>query len=296
MSLRIAVTGREGQVARSIAELGPNMGATIVSLARPDVDLTRPETVRAALKAAGAQIVVSAAAYTAVDKAEDEEEVAYAVNALGAGSVAAAAAELKLPVIHLSTDYVFDGAKTTPYVETDPTRPMGAYGRTKLAGELAVAAATSNHVILRTAWVYSPFGANFVKTMLRLALQRPSISIVSDQYGNPSSALDLAEAILRVAQSVATDANPGLRGIFHMAGSGATTWAGLAEATFEYSRSLGGPAADVVRISTAEYPTAATRPASSRLNCTKLASLYSIELPMWRPSLVRVVARVLASG
>ncbi len=171
--MRILVTGREGQVVQALAEEGPALGHEIIRLGRPEFDLAKPEGIRAALEAHRLDIVLSAAAYTAVDQAESEPDLAMAVNGTAPGVIAAAAAELGLPIIHLSTDYVFDGLKPTPYLETDPTGPQGAYGHTKLAGEQAVAAANPRHVILRTAWVYAHGGKNFVRTMLRLAADRP---------------------------------------------------------------------------------------------------------------------------
>ncbi|RWD49471.1 MAG: dTDP-4-dehydrorhamnose reductase, partial [Mesorhizobium sp.] len=192
--MRLAVTGREGQVAASLIERG-GRDVEVVAIGRPALDLTRPETIFAALEAVRPDIVVAAAAYTAVDQAEDEKDLAFAINAAGAGKVAEAAAKLCVPVVQLSTDYVFDGTKDGAYVETDATAPLGVYGASKLAGEEAVAAANPRHLILRTAWVYSPFGKNFVKTMLRLAADRDEISVVADQWGNPTSALDTADAI-----------------------------------------------------------------------------------------------------
>ena len=185
--MRIVVTGREGQVARSLVERGTMCdGVEVITVARPQLDLTRPETIMVALAAARPDIVVSAAAYTAVDQAEDEPELARAINAVGAGAVAEAAAKLGVPVIHLSTDYVFDGRSERPYTEGDLPAPQSVYGATKLAGEKAVAEANPHHLILRTAWVYSPFGKNFVKTMLRLAAERDEIAVVADQWGNRS--------------------------------------------------------------------------------------------------------------
>jgi dTDP-4-dehydrorhamnose reductase len=190
-------------------------------------------------------VVVSAAAYTLVDKAESERDLAYAVNERGAGAVARAAAILAVPLIHLSTDYVFDGAKTAPYDEEDPTAPATVYGASKLAGEVAVLQEHGNSAILRTAWVYSPFGANFVKTMLRLASHRDEVEVVADQLGNPTSALDIADGILRIAINLHGSSDPDQRGVFHMAARGEASWAQFAEAVFASSRELGGPSAGV---------------------------------------------------
>jgi dTDP-4-dehydrorhamnose reductase len=295
--MRIAVTGREGQVARAMAEIGPSENVTIILVGRPELDLAVAASVFPALQAARPDIVVNAAAYTAVDKAETEAALAELVNATGAGTVAEAAARLDLPVIQLSTDYVFDGAGQRPYREVDPTGPLGAYGRSKLAGEAAVAAANLRHAILRTAWVYSPFGQNFVKTMLRLAASRDEIGVVADQHGCPTSALDIARAVIAVAKRLrsppAGEGASDLHGVFHMTGQGEAVWADVAEAIFARSAVLGGPSAAVKRIATSDYPTPARRPANSRLDGAKLAETYGITLPNWRMSLDECVARLL---
>lgn len=295
--MRIAVTGREGQVVRSLVERSQGLsGIDVVPVGRPELDLLRPETVLPALSAAHPDIVVSAAAYTAVDKAEDEPEAAAAVNAAGAGKVAEAAAALGVPVIHLSTDYVFAGDGERPYDEDDRPEPQGVYGRTKLAGERAVAAANPRHAILRTAWVYSPFGKNFVKTMLFLAGTRDVVSVVADQFGNPTSALDIADAILAIAPQLIGEAPASRFGVFHLAGTGTTHWAGLAARVFETSRALGGPWARVEEIATADFPTKARRPANSRLSTERLREVFGWQAPDWRVSCDAVVRRLTGSG
>lgn len=291
--MRVLVTGREGQVARSLAErAAADPDIKLVSAGRPQLDLLQPETVRETILAAKPDVVVSAAAYTAVDRAEDEPELAFAVNAEGAGAVARAAAEAGAAVIHLSTDYVFPGDGSGDYVETDATGPQNVYGASKLAGEKAVAAANPRHVILRTAWVYSPFGKNFVKTMLALAGERDRVRVVADQVGNPTAAADIAEGIVRVAKAVAADPHPDLYGIFHLAGAGSTSWAGFARQVFAESERLGGPAAEVEEIATADYPTRATRPKNSRLSCEKMRAVHGWRPPAWQDSCRAVVARL----
>ncbi|TGS18144.1 dTDP-4-dehydrorhamnose reductase [Mesorhizobium sp. M2E.F.Ca.ET.209.01.1.1] len=291
--MRLAVTGREGQVAASLVEAARDRDdVEVVTVGRPALDLARPDTVFAALEAARPDIVVSAAAYTAVDQAEDKQDLAFAVNAVGAGKVAEAAARLGVPVIHLSTDYVFDGTKDGAYVETDPTAPLGVYGASKLAGEEAVAAANPRHLILRTAWVYSPFGRNFVKTMLRLAADRDEIAVVADQWGNPTSALDIADAILHAAARLRDDRNFAAFGIYHLAGEGDTNWSGFARHILDTSKALGGPHASVRDIATADYPTRARRPANSRLSSAKFASAFGWQAPHWRDAVGRVVRRL----
>ncbi|WP_075216432.1 dTDP-4-dehydrorhamnose reductase [Mongoliimonas terrestris] len=293
--MRIAVTGREGQVVQSLLERGPVAGVTVVAVGRPDLDLADPDSVFAALKAAAPDLVVSAAAYTAVDKAESEPVLAHAVNGAGAGAVAAAAAAFKVPVVHLSTDYVFDGAKPTPYGEDDPTGPLSVYGASKLAGEAAVAAHAADHVILRTAWVYSPFGANFVKTMLRIGEGRPVVRVVADQVGRPTSALDIADAVIAVGRTLAARPDePALRGVFHLAAAGEASWADFAEAVFAGAKARGRTVPAVERITTADYPTPARRPANSRLDGSRLAARHGVTLPDWRASLDTVLDRLLA--
>ncbi|QIK78053.1 dTDP-4-dehydrorhamnose reductase [Sphingomonas piscis] len=292
--MRILVTGTQGQVARSLLERGSERGYEIILLGRPHLDLAsgRSEIV-AAVERARPDAVVNAAAYTAVDKAEADEAAAFAINADGAGSVAYAAARLAVPLVHTSTDYVFDGLKPAAFRENDPVGPTSVYGRSKLDGERQVLAEHDNAAILRTAWVYSPFGANFVKTMLRLGTDREELRVVSDQLGNPTSALDIADGILKVVANLAADRDENLRGIFHMAGSESTNWAEFAEGIFATSAARGGPTARVVRIGSSDFPTAAKRPANSRLDCTKLQSAHQVSLPSWRTSLSDVVERLL---
>lgn len=291
--MRIAVTGKAGQVVTSLIERGGAAGHEVIALGRPELDLADPASVTRMLEMVTPDAIVSAAAYTAVDKAESESELAHAVNGAGAGAVAEAAKALGVPLVHVSTDYVFDGTLGRPYVETDPTRPTGAYGASKLAGEVAVLAAHGdNSALLRVAWVYSPFGANFVKTMLRLAGDRDEVSVVADQLGNPTSALDIADGIIRVATNMVSDSYSELRGVFHMTASGETSWADFAEAIFAASAARGGPSARVKRIATADYPTQATRPANSRLDCGLIARVHGVALPDWRGSLETVIARL----
>ncbi|WP_150295309.1 dTDP-4-dehydrorhamnose reductase [Sphingobium estronivorans] len=291
--MRIAVTGKVGQVVTSLLERGTAAGHQMIALGRPELDLADPASVMRALKAVAPDAIVSAAAYTAVDRAESESDLAHAVNGTGAGAVAQAAHRLAVPLVHVSTDYVFDGTLERPYVESDPTGPTGVYGASKLAGEQAVLAAHGDDsAVLRVAWVYSPFGANFVKTMLRLAGDRDELGVVADQVGNPTSALDIAESILKVATNMVADGNPTLRGVFHMTASGEASWADFAEAIFAASAARGGPSARVRRITTADYPTPAIRPANSRLDCGLIAKVHGVILPDWRGSLETVIARL----
>ncbi|WAC29257.1 dTDP-4-dehydrorhamnose reductase [Ancylobacter sp. SL191] len=285
--MRIAITGTSGQVAQSLARHAAAAGGDAVLIGRPDFDLAAPDNASTVFAAARPDVIVSAAAYTAVDKAESEPELAHRINADGAGSVARAAAALNVPVIHLSTDYVFDGSKTGEWVEDDATGPLGVYGASKLAGEQAVLVATPNAAILRVSWVYAPFGANFVRTMLRLAETRDSLGVVADQIGRPTSALDIASAIWQVAEQLtAHPQEAALRGLFHLpAGGPAASWADFAEAIFANAARRGQKGAQIGRIGTADYPTPARRPANSLMDGSKIARVYGINLPDWRRSL-----------
>ncbi|BDV32977.1 dTDP-4-dehydrorhamnose reductase [Methylocystis iwaonis] len=291
MTLRLAVTGLKGQVVSALIERAPK-DVEIIALGRPQFDLEMRTAVLAGLRHARCNAIINAAAYTAVDKAESEPDLAMRINGEGAGHVAEAAAELGVPLLHLSTDYVFDGALGRPYREDDPTGPTGAYGRSKLLGEEKIAATHGDHAILRTAWVYSPYGANFVKTMLRLGESRDEISVVADQLGNPTSAIDIADALVLIARRLVSDNSTSLRGIFHLTGQGDASWADMAEATFAAAERYGRKPVRVARITTADYPTPARRPANSRLDNEKLAARYGVTLPPWRESLENCVARL----
>lgn len=286
--MRLVVTGREGQVVRAvIAQAGP--GLDVVALGRPELDLSQPGTLAQALRDARPDALVNAAAYTMVDKAE-EEALAALINGEAAGALAQAAAALGVPIIQISTDYVFDGTKASPYVETDPVAPVNAYGRSKLAGERAVAAANPRHAILRTSWVYDGQGKNFLKTMLRLAETRDELSVVADQTGAPSWAPDIATAVIAVARNLVADGGARRAGVFHMSGAGETNWAGFAEEIFRLSAASGGPSARVRPIATVDYPTPARRPANSCLNCDRLEAVHGARLHDWREALARCMA------
>lgn len=290
--VKLGVTGKSGQLATALAELGRARGIDIVHLARPDFDLMDTTSVDHGLAAAAPNLVVNAAAYTDVDRAEAETPTAYAVNAMGAERVARACAAHRIPLIHISTDYVFDGRKAAPYVETDPIAPLSSYGRSKAEGERRVAAVCPEHVILRTAWVHSPFGRNFVKTMLRIASERSEVAVVNDQLGSPTYAPHLAAAIVAIAERLLH--GPPAWGIYHAVGCGTATWRDVAEAIFKVSRDLGGPWATVRGIASADYPVAASRPANSRLDTSKLAQTFDVRLANWREGLTTCVTRVLA--
>lgn len=265
----------------------------LVSLGRPEIDMEVPGSVAAAIKAAAPDVVINAGAYTAVDKAEDEPQRAFRINADGAGEVAAAARAAGAPIIQISTDYVFDGTSKEPYREDSSTRPLGVYGQSKLAGEEQVRAASDRHLIVRTAWVYSPWRRNFVTSMLRMAQERNEVRVVDDQHGSPTSALDLAEALLQIADCWGYTGRATAGGTYHFAGAGRCSWADLAEEIFRVSTSIGGPAASVVRVRTAEFPAGAKRPANSILDCSKFEREFGFRIPPWQAGVRKIVERLI---
>lgn len=294
---RYVVTGVAGQVVQALVEQAKgNSAVEVIPLGRPELDLGQPETIESALRAAKPDLIVSAAAYTAVDQAETDEAAAFAVNAQGPAELARVAKALGVPLIHISTDYVFDGSKASPYNESDPVAPLGVYGRSKLEGEQQVATNTSDYAILRTAWVYSPYGKNFLRTMLLLAETRDELNVVDDQIGNPTSAQDIADAVLAVGRNLLTSNDAALRGVFHLSGTGEGSWADFATEIFRLSQLQGGVHAVVGRIPSSDYPTPARRPANSRLDCSKLAEIHAVTLPDWRLSTEHVVKQLLAEG
>ena len=282
---RILVLGQTGQVAAALLARLPLDGHQVEAIGRTASDLGDPAAARASVLDRAPDIVVNAAAYTAVDRAEGDEAAARALNAEGPAAAAAAAAAIGAAFIHFSTDYVFDGTKGWPYEENDAPQPLGVYGRTKLEGELAVAAANPRHIILRTAWVCSPTGSNFVRTMLRLAGEREFLGVVDDQRGRPTFARDLADAVAAIVARLPRDGTSEGWGVFHAASQGETTWCGFARAILNGSRARGGPSVEVRPITTADFPTPARRPADSRLSTERLASVYDVRLPQWQTSL-----------
>jgi dTDP-4-dehydrorhamnose reductase len=294
--MKLLITGREGQLACALLEAAASVGVQAVAIGRPGIDVTDERSVTEVIARERPDILVNTAAYTAVDKAESEPILAHAVNALGAEFVAKACAAHAIPIIQISTDHVFDGTKDGPYVEGDPTAPVNVYGRTKLEGEERVARACQHHLILRTAWLYSPWGANFVKAMLRLARTQPSIGVVNDQMGSPTSAPHLARIVLDIAARAVTNPADTRWGIYHAVGAGDTSRFGLAQEIFRYAAAQGLPAAEVIAIATSAYPTPAQRPADSRLNCDKLRMTFGLELPDWRLGVEDCIAKLAASA
>jgi dTDP-4-dehydrorhamnose reductase len=302
MSLKILLTGKNGQVGRELRVSLQPLGE-VTALDSQQLDLTKPDEIRRAIRAVGPGLIVNAAAYTAVDQAESDEATARAVNADAPGLMGEEARKIGAALVHYSTDYVFDGSKTTPYLENDPTNPINAYGRTKLAGERAVQESGVPHLIFRTAWVYGREGKNFLRTILRLATQREELQIVRDQIGAPTSSPEIAFATTQVLSQIYADKSGSLSlsavsGIYHMTAAGETNWCEFAKAILEQAANHVQSAwlttvtterplitRSVVPITTAEYPTPASRPAYSILSNARLAKTFRIRLRDWRTQL-----------
>lgn len=276
--MRILLTGATGQVGWELRKTLAPLGEVRV-FDRFGLDLADAPVLVATVRALQPDVVVNAAAYTAVDKAEAERDLAFAVNATAPRVLAEEARRIGALLVHYSTDYVFDGEKADPYVEEDATRPINAYGASKLAGEQAILASGCRHLILRTSWVYGPRGKNFYLTMLRLARERPELKVVDDQVGAPTSSLEIARA-------TATLLAKGSQGLYHMSAAGESTWCGFARAILERA----GSATPVVAIRTAEYPTPAKRPRNSRLDCSKLRAEHGVSLARWERALDEVTS------
>lgn len=288
MATRILQFGATGQLGREIARLVRDRNDIVLrTISFENADFRHPEQVEAAVRAArDIDVVINTVAYTAVDQAETDEPCARLVNTVSPGAMAAACEQRAIPLIHVSTDYVFDGTKPAAYVETDQTNPLNAYGRTKRDGELAITRATPRHVIVRTSWLYSAYGNNFMKTMLRLGREREELRIVDDQTGTPTSATNLAGAILTIADTlVRRPGDAALYGVFHYTDKGETTWRRFAEGIFAAS----GLTPRVVPVRTEDYPTAARRPSNSRLDCTKIERVYDLHRQDWKAALAAVL-------
>lgn len=292
--MTILVTGKQGQLASALADLSQGNELTVRCAGRSELDLTDVETIRRVIEADKPSTVINAAAYTDVEKAEGDRERAIEINATGAGLLAKVCAELEIPIIQISSDYVFNGQKNSPYVETDKTSPINQYGWSKLCGEKNVIAANFRHIIVRTSWVFSPTGKNFVRTMLDLARSKPGVFVVDDQFGCPTYARDLARALLDICEIVSnTKPESPVWGTYHVAGNGVTSWYELAKAVFAQSQLSGGPVASVNRIKSHERPTIAQRPPRSILDCRKAENSFNISLPSWQSGVSRCVARIL---
>lgn len=290
--MRLLVFGQSGQVARALQERANGRRFPLVFAGRTDCDLEVPGAAAEAIAGIAPDLIINTAAYTAVDRAEAEPQRASRLNADAVAEIARSARSLGCSVIHLSTDYVFDGRAKSFNSEDEPSRPLNVYGRTKRRGEEHCLAEQPDSIILRTSWLYSPFGQNFVRTMLRLAGERDEISVVDDQVGCPTNALDLADLILNLAERRLAGDVAGWGGVYHVAGRDAATWAELAAAVMRISAACGGPSAAIRRVATSEFRTAAQRPANSRLDSGKLRGTFGLELPGFHDRLGHVVKRL----
>ena len=289
--MKILVFGASGQIGREVCRAAWPPRYAILPLDRKAVDITKSAAVSAMLARETPDLVINLAAYTAVDRAESEPEVAWAANCAGAAHIAGACDESATPLVHLSTDYVFDGRKTGPYREEDAVGPLGVYGRSKEAGERAVRAAVARHMILRTAWVFGAYGANFVKTMLRLAAERPVLRVVADQRGCPTAAADIAAALMVIAAHI--ERGKAKWGTYHFVGAGATSWHSFAQAIFDQAAPQLAACPQVEPITTGQYPTPARRPMNSVLDCRKIEEVFGISSPPWRTALATVIRELL---
>lgn len=290
--MTILVIGESGQLAQTLVCTANEDQVPLIAAGRAKLDVMNSDSVLTTIEQSAPSVVINAAAYTTVDKAETESEAAFAVNAQAVAHLAAACAKSDIPLIHISTDYVYDGSKATPYVETDSVAPINAYGRSKLAGEELLRSTHAKHIIVRTAWLYSPFGNNFLKTMLRLGAARREVTVVNDQHGNPTYAPHLAAAILAVARRISGGDADGLWGTYHATGSGEATWCEFAQEIFDVGRQLGLDLGNAVPITTSQYPTPAKRPANSRLDCSLLQQRFGVKLPDWRVGTRECIAQL----
>jgi len=297
--MKILITGSNGQLGQELLhgvwkreKSLEGAGLKLIGLSRSELDISSATQTENAVSKFGPSLVINAAAYTAVDQAETERKAAFAVNRDGPANLARSCARAKIPLIHISTDFVFDGNRKSPYPETAPISPLGAYGESKAAGEEAVRAELTEHIILRTSWLYGAYGGNFVKTMLRLGKERDILRIVSDQYGCPTSSTDLAEATLLIAKHI-RNSGKARWGTYHFCGRGITSWHGFAEKIFEFARKYGENRIPRVQpIPTAEYPTPAIRPAFSAMDCGQIQKHFGIKNRAWEKSLENVICRI----
>lgn len=294
--MRLLIAGWHGQVARALIEAAPSLPhIKALAAGRAALDVRDPRSIERAFSDITPDIVINSAAYTAVDRAETDQEVAFALNRDGARLLARAAARRDVPILHLSTHYVFDGTKKEPYSEADTPAPRTVFGRSKLEGEEAVAETNPRHVIVRTGWVFGTSGRNFATNILSVAKTGEPLRVVADQYGNPTYAPHLAAALLDVARRLAAERDDAAWGTYHVAGSGVTTWHGLATEILARASVTSDTEPTVAAIATADYPTAAPRPENSTLDCTRFREIFGVELPPWQEGVAACVAHHLES-
>lgn len=294
--MRTLITGADGQLGRELIRQGHVFNIELWAFKRQELDITQPNQIDKIIGKASPSLVVNAAAYTNVDKAETEADLAFAVNKIAPGYLARCCAERNIALIHISSDYVFDGIKGKPYHETDPIAPLGIYGQSKAEGEVAIRSGLKNHIILRTSWLYSVYRSNFVKTMLDLGTKKKVIPVVNDQFGSPTSAADLAETVLTIAAKIGDAADLDW-GTYHYCGNGITSWHGLATEVLKLASSyVRLQTKRVDAITTAEYPTLAKRPPYSALDCSRIKKVFGIEPKPWQQSLKHTIDRIFSEN
>ncbi|KRP59836.1 dTDP-4-dehydrorhamnose reductase [Pseudomonas trivialis] len=287
-ALKILITGQHGQVTQALQQQLQSLGELIV-LGRDQLDLANVDQIRQKVRAHRPNLIINAAAHTAVDQAESEPDAAFAINAIAPGVLAEEAKALGIPLIHYSTDYVFDGSKPAPYTEADATNPLGVYGQSKLAGEQAIAAVGGEYLVLRTSWVYSATGKNFLLTMQRLLQEKPHMRIVADQIGAPTWAGTIANSTRALVERWQAG-QPGDWGVYHLTAQGETSWFGFAQAIGEHLQAAGKACAELEGIPASAYPTPARRPLNSRLDCSRLQQQWQVSQPQWRDALRECLA------
>ncbi len=290
--MKILVTGSKGQLGRELTRQSKDFGFEVLAADLPELDITDLIQVEDMVEKSQASLVINAAAYTNVDRAETEQELAFAVNTTGPANLAVSCAKVDIPLIQISTDFVFDGKKGTPYIETDPVSPLSVYGKSKADGDNKVRSKAKKHIILRTSWLYGLYGQNFVKTMLRLGNEKESIKVVADQFGSPTSATDLAETLLAIADKIQNSSTVNW-GTYHYCGHGVTTWHGFAEKIFEIARKYESiKITNVKPVTTSEYSTKAKRPSFSALDCSLIKKYFEITPEPWQKSLEIIINQI----
>jgi len=286
--MKVLVTAAGGQVGHALTSLAKDTSFEIICLPRQQLDITETSSIQASIEQIKPDVLVNAAAYTAVDKAESDQDAAYLVNETGPENLARTCQQVGIPLIHISTDYVFSGEQAQPYTESDATGPLNIYGASKLGGDKVVAAILEEHIILRTSWVFGRHGNNFVKTMLRLGKDRDELGVIDDQHGCPTAAEDIADTIIGLCEAIYT--GRAAWGLYHYCGQPATTWYGFASAIFDRAKSMGFDlGVNVKPITTRDYPTPAKRPKSTILDCSKIKNRYNIDQPDWRVRLDAII-------
>jgi len=290
--MRMLITGANGQLGRELVRQGRALNIALHAFKRQELDITQPNQVNTIVAKASPSLVVNAAGYTNVDKAEAEADLAFEVNKIAPAYLARCCADRNIALLHISSDYVFDGIKGKPYHETDPIAPLGIYGQSKAQGEVAIRSVLKNHIILRTSWLYGVYRHNFVKTMLGLGTQKKTIPVVADQFGSPTSAADLAAAVLTIAAKIGSAADPDW-GTYHYCGNGVTSWHGFAKEVLQLASSyVPLQTKHIEAITTAEYPTPAKRPPYSALDCSRIKKVFGITPKPWQQSLKRTIDRI----